>query len=61
MADVNDIIFAVASNNLVDANKAFNAVIQDKINNALDDTKIQLAQSMLLTPDDESEETDDWF
>ena len=59
MADVNDIIFAVASNNLVDANKAFNAVIQDKINNALDDTKIQLAQSMLLTPDDESEETDD--
>ena len=59
MADVNDIIFAVASNNLVDANKAFNAVIQDKINNALDDTKIQLAQSMLVTPDDESEETDD--
>jgi hypothetical protein len=55
MADVNDIIFAVASDNLVDANKAFNAVIQDKINSALDDTKIQLAQSMLLTPDDESE------
>jgi hypothetical protein len=46
MSNINDIIAAVASNNMVDANNVFNSLMQDKINSALDDAKIQMAQSM---------------
>jgi thymidine phosphorylase len=54
MSNINDIIAAVAGNNMVDANNTFNSLMQDKLNSALDDVKIQMAQSMLV-PDEELE------
>lgn len=54
MPGVNDLISALSDGDMVRANDTFNSVMADKMNNALDDAKIQLAQSMLGT--EESEE-----
>lgn len=54
MPGVNDLISALSDGDMVRANDTFNSVMADKMNDALDDAKIQLAQSMLGT--EESEE-----
>jgi hypothetical protein len=59
MSDVNELIAALSQNNMVRANSVFSNVMNSKINDALDDAKIQMAQSMLGIDDtDEVEDSD---
>lgn len=64
MSDVNELIVALSQNDMVRANSVFGNVMSSKINDALDDAKIQMAQSMLGIDDDddngEYEEDDDY-
>ena len=55
MTDVNDLINALKSDSSNDANNTFAALMQGKINGAMDDRKIAIAQGMTGT----SVETED--
>lgn len=55
MTDVNDLINALKSDSSNDANNTFAALMQGKINRAMDDRKIAIAQGMTGT----SVETED--
>ena len=55
MTDVNDLITALKSDSSNDANNTFAALMQGKINGAMDDRKIAIAQGMTGT----SVETED--
>ena len=46
MTDVSELINALNAGNNNDANNAFGALMQDKINTAMDDRKIAIAQGM---------------
>lgn len=56
MSDVNELILALAKDDMVKANSVFGDVMGNKINDALDGAKIQMAQSMLGIDDEESDE-----
>lgn len=60
MSDVNELIVALSQNDMVRANSVFGNVMNSKINDALDDAKIQMAQSMLGIDDGEVEEDADY-
>lgn len=55
MSDVNELIVALSQNDMVRANSVFGNVMNSKINDALDDAKIQMAQSMLGIDDDDDD------
>ena len=55
MTDVNDLINALKSDSSNDANNTFSALMQGKINGAMDDRKIAIAHGMTGT----SVETED--
>ena len=55
MTNVSDLINALNGDSNNDANNAFSALMQDKINTAMDDRKIAIAQGMTGT----SVETED--
>ena len=57
MSDTNDFISALSSGDMVKANDTFNSLMADKLNSALDDAKIQMAQGMLGADESEYEET----
>ena len=60
MTNVNDLINALNGDSNNDANNAFSALMQDKINTAMDDRKIAIAQGMTgTTPELEEVELDD--
>lgn len=59
MTDVNDLISAIANGDMVRANDTFNGVMSSKLNDALDDTKIQIAQSMMGIQSEEDQEAED--
>jgi len=59
MSDVNELITALAAGDMVKANDSFNAIMNNKVNDAIDDTKIQMAQSMMDTDESEVENNDD--
>ena len=67
MSDINTLISALSGKDMVQANSAFVNLMQNKLNDAIDDRKIQIAQSMMgVDPDEEYEdneelETDDEF
>jgi len=63
MSDVNELITALATGDMVKANDSFNSVMNNKINDAIDDTKIQMAQSMMGSDESETEDeyTNDEF
>lgn len=62
MSDVNELIMALSQNDMVRANSVFGNVMNSKINDALDDAKIQMAQSMLGIDDtDEVEEEEEEY
>jgi len=46
MADVMDFVTQVGLGNMADAEKSFANVMQDKINSAMNDRKIELANTM---------------
>ena len=46
MTDVSELINALDAGNNNDANNAFSALMQNKINTAMDDRKIAIAQGM---------------
>ena len=57
MSDVNDLINALSNSDMVKANATFNDLMSNKINDALDDAKINMAQSMMgIDPEDEDED-----
>ena len=47
MSDINGLVTALASNDMVKAGESFNTIMSNKINSALDDAKIQMAQTMM--------------
>lgn len=49
MTDVSELINALGAGNNNNANNAFDALMQDKINAAMDDRKIAIAQGMTGT------------
>ena len=49
MTDVSELINALGAGNNNNANSAFDALMQDKINVAMDDRKIAIAQGMTGT------------
>ena len=49
MTDVSELINALGAGNNNNANSAFDALMQDKINAAMDDRKIAIAQGMTGT------------
>lgn len=53
MSDVNELIAALSDGDMVKANTTFSDLMSSKINSALDDAKVQMAQSMLGTEEDE--------
>ena len=53
MPDVSDLISALNSKSQNDSNEVFAGLMQDKINSAMDDRKVAMAQSMTGTVDDE--------
>jgi len=53
MSDTNELIAALASNDMVKAGESFNSIMSDKISSALDDTKVQMAQTMMGAEDTE--------
>lgn len=55
MSDVNELIGALSNGDMVKANSAFGDLMSNKINDALDGAKIQMAQSMLGTEEDQEE------
>jgi len=59
MSDVNELITALAAGDMVKANDSFNSVMNSKINDAIDDTKIQMAQSMMVDTDESESESED--
>jgi len=61
MSDVNELITALAAGDMVKANDSFNAVMSNKVNDAIDDTKIQMAQSMMADTDESEIETEDEY
>lgn len=46
MTDVSELINALSAGSNNDANNAFSSLMQDKINTAMDDRKIAIAQGM---------------
>lgn len=59
--ETKDLISALQGGNNVEASNVFNSLMADKINSAMDDRKVQIAQSMMggeeqLEMDLESEE-----
>ena len=60
MTNVSDLINALNGDSKNDANNAFTSLMQDKINTAMDDRKIAIAQGMTGTaPELEEVELDD--
>ena len=60
MTNVSDLINALNGDSNNDANNAFSALMQDKINTAMDDRKIAIAQGMTGTSvETEDEELND--
>jgi|TARA_B110000977_G_scaffold199114_1_gene285553 hypothetical protein len=60
MSNVNELINALNSDSNNEANNAFAALMQDKINGAMDDRKIAIAQGMTGTSvETEDEELND--
>jgi len=60
MTEVSDLINALDGNSKNDANNAFATLMQNKINTAMDDRKISIAQGMTGTaPELEEVELDD--
>jgi hypothetical protein len=64
MSNVNELIGALSNGDMVKANSVFGDLMGSKINDALDDAKIQMAQSMLGVEEDQEkveyeEETED--
>lgn len=55
MSDVNELIGALSGGDMAKANSVFNDLMSSKINHALDDVKIQMAQSMLGAEEDQEE------
>lgn len=45
--DINDLVNALKNGDNVGAESAFNGVMADRINSAMDDRKIELAQGMM--------------
>jgi hypothetical protein len=60
MSDVNELILALAKDDMVKANSVFGDVMGNKINDALDDAKIQMAQSMLGIDNEDDESDEDY-
>jgi hypothetical protein len=59
MPNVNDFIDAISKGNLAGANTMFGELMQDRLNQALDDKKIELAQGMIGIESDEDVTTED--
>ena len=55
MTDVSDLINALNGDSKNDANNMFSALMQDKMNAAMDDRKIAVAQGMTGTTVEEEE------
>lgn len=61
MSNINDLISALSGQDMVQANNVFGSLMQDKINDALDDRKVQIAQSMMgINPDEEFEDEEEY-
>lgn len=59
MPTINDLILAVAEDDMVTAGNVFKDLMQDKTNDYLDNVKINLAQSFVTGElDDEDEDVD---
>lgn len=56
MPTVNDFVNAIATGNLANANTLFGGLMQDRLSQALDDKKIELAQGILGVADVSTEE-----
>lgn len=56
MTDVNDLINALGAGDNVSAEDVFSSLMADKINSAMDDRKIELAQGMMGGPEVEEME-----
>jgi len=54
MPDTNELIVALANNDMVKAGASFNSIMNDKISSALDDAKVHLAQGMMGVEDTEN-------
>jgi hypothetical protein len=55
MSDVNDLINALSQGDMVKANDTFSAIMSDKINSSLDDSRIQMAQDIMGVPEEVEE------
>jgi len=57
MTSINDLIYALDSGDMSTAGNAFSTVMVDKINDALNDKKIEIGQTMMgITQEEESNE-----
>ena len=60
MSDINALISALSGKDMVQANSAFSSLMQNKLNDAIDDRKVQIAQSMMgVNPDEEYEDEEE--
>jgi len=60
MSDINALISALSGKDMVQANNAFASLMQNKLNDAIDDRKVQIAQSMMgVDPDEEYEDEEE--
>lgn len=55
MPTINDLILAVAEDDMVTAGNVFKDLMQDKTNDYLDNAKINLAQSFVTGDDDDDD------
>ena len=55
MSDVNDLINALSQGDMAKANDTFSAIMSDKINSSLDDSRIQMAQDIMGVPEEVDE------
>ena len=53
--ETKDLISALNSGNNVEAGNVFTSLMADKINSAMDDRKVQIAQSMMTGEEDQME------
>jgi hypothetical protein len=57
MNNINDLIYALDSGDMATASTAFSSAMADKINDALNDKKIEIGQTMLgITQEEEFDE-----
>jgi len=59
MPTVDELIQSITSGNMTGANQTFASMMQDKLNSALDDRKIEMAQSMLGIESDEDNDNEE--